>query len=187
MQHFHVNGDDVKANMRKEAAFTFDPVTAQQVRILITDPTTAVENMDSTARVCEIEIYEALTGVFSAVEGNTEAVDGTTVISFGAEKKIDAVSLSFAGATTGYQLQYKSGNEWVDLADVVLNTTSVNNYAFTPVSTDTLRVVITEGEVAEVSINAREWSGYDYQAIENELIINPTKSGNTGSYKWTQY
>jgi len=178
---------DVKANMRKEAAFTFDPVTAQQVRILITDPTTAVENMDSTARVCEIEIYEALTGVFSAVEGNTEAVDGTTVINFGSEKKIDAVSLSFAGATTGYQLQYKSGNEWVDLADVVLNTTSVNNYAFTPVSTDALRVVITEGEVAEVSINAREWSGYDYQAIENELIINPTKSGNTGSYKWTQY
>lgn len=182
---------DVKANMKKQAAFTFDPVTAQQVRILITDPTTAVENMDSAARVCEIEIYEALSGVFTKVEGNTEVVENTTVIDFGAVKYIDGVSLNFADAVTGYKLQYNSGTAeapaWTDLANVVSNTTSVNNYAFTPVSTNALRVVVTEGEGAVQSINAREWSGYAYQDVENELIVNPTKSGNAGSYKWSNY
>jgi len=182
---------DVKANMRKEAAFTFEPVTAQQVRILITDPTTAVEHMDSVARVCEVEIYEALSGVFQSVEGSAGLVDGSTAITFGESKVIDGVSLKFEGEVTGYQLQYNSGTVdapvWTVLENVVLNTISTNNYAFTPVSTDALRVVVTEGTGTVQTISVREWSGYDYQEIENELIINPTKSGNTGSYKWTQY
>lgn len=182
---------DVKANMKKEAAFTFEPVTAQQVRILIADPTTAVKNMDCAARICEIEIYEALSGVFGAVDGETCVVDGATVINFGEAKIIDGVSLNFAGEVYGYQLQYNSGTAeapvWTDLANVVCNTISMNNYAFTPVSTDALRVVGVQGEGAVQSINAREWSGYVYQAVVNELIINPTKSGNTGSYKWTNY
>ena len=177
--------------MRKEAAFTFEPVTAQQVRILITDPTTAVEHMDSVARVCEVEIYEALSGVFQSVEGSAGLVDGSTAITFGESKVIDGVSLKFEGEVTGYQLQYNSGTVdapvWTVLENVVLNTISTNNYAFTPVSTDALRVVVTEGTGTVQTISVREWSGYDYQEIENELIINPTKSGNTGSYKWTQY
>ena len=182
---------DVKANMKKQAAYTFEPVTAQQVRILITDPTTAVANVDSAARVCEIEIYEALADLFTPVVGEEKVEDNTKIIDFGVTTTIDGVSLAFTGAVRDYTLQCNIGTketpEWIDLVSKVSNNISVNNYAFTPISANALRVVVTEGEGTVQNISVREWNGYDYQNVVNELIENPTKSGNTGSYRWTQY
>jgi len=182
---------DIKGNMKKEAAFTFDAVTAQQVRILIEDPTTAHKNLDSVARVCEIEIYEALSNEFTEISGVEQALENTKTILFDAAKSIDGISLSFTGEVKDYVVQYNSGSVsepvWSELKAILCNNTSVNEHAFTPISTDALRVIVTDGEGAVQSISARQWSGYEYQEIENILIDNPTKSGIGGSYKWTNY
>ncbi len=174
---------DVQANMKKNAAFTFDAVTSQQVRIFITDPTTALNNIDNSARLREIEIYEALPDRFTAIGGNQSADGQGAILSLGGTKTVDGVKVELSGDVLNYTLQYRSGNEWVDMASIVCNKDAKKNFAFTPVQTDAIRVVVVEGSGSVAKITAREWSGYESQAVENEIIQNPTKA----LYRWTNY
>ncbi len=172
---------DVTNNQKKAAAFTFNPVTAQQVRIYITNPTTALNNVDNAARIFEIEIYEALTE-FSPVSG--ESAENS--ITFNSAKRIDGAQLDFSGEVKDFKLQYLSGGEWKDILSTLCNSAATQKYAFSPVETSALRVVVTDGS-GSAQISAREYSGYSYTDVVNEVIVNPTKSGNTGSYRWTNY
>lgn len=174
---------DVKANMKKNAAFTFAPVTSQQVRILITDPTTALNNIDSSARLREIEIYEALPESFTAISGNQTADGKGAILSFGGVKTVDGVKVELTGDVSNYTLQYRRGNEWVDMSSVVCNKEAKKSFAFTPVETDAIRVAVTEGSGSVATITAREWSGYESQAVVNEITPNPTKA----LHRWTNY
>ena len=174
---------DVQDNMKKNAAFTFDAVTAQQVRILITDPTTALNNIDSSARLREIEIYEALPDNFAPIAATQSASGSETVIDLGGVKKIDGVKVELSDDVTNYKLQYHSGGKWTDIASIVCNTDNKKNFAFTPVEADAIRVVKVEGSGTVTKITAREWSGYEAHAVENEFIINSTKA----MHRWTNY
>lgn len=173
---------NVVNNQKGSAAYTFDAVTAQQVRILITDPTTALTDIDNAARICEIEIYEALTDGFTAVSG----IEADNTLTFDSVRVIDGVQLDFEGTVKDFSLEYLNNGVWTELASALCNTKSQCKYAFSPVSASAIRAVVTDGD-GSVSISAREYSGYEYENVVNELIVNPTKSGNTGSYRWTNY
>lgn len=172
---------DVKNNQKKNAAFTFAPVTAQQVRIFVTDPTTAQSNIDNAVRLCEIEIYEALTQ-FTKISGTNEA----NSLTLDSAKIIDGVQLDFTGEVNDFKLQYLSNGEWKDILSVLCNSETTRKFAFSPVETTAVRVLVTAGS-GTATVSAREYSGYSYNPVINELIVNPTKSGNTGSYRWTNY
>lgn len=174
---------DVQDNMKKNAAFTFDAVTAQQVRILITDPTTALNNIDSSARLREIEIYEALPDSFAAISATHSARGSETVLNFGGIKTIDGVKVELSEDVTNYKLQYRNGGVWTDIAAVVCNTDNKKNFAFSPVEADAIRVVKVEGSGSVTGVSVREWSGYEAQAVENEMRPNPTEK----PYRLTNY
>lgn len=174
---------DVKDNMKKKAAFTFDAVTAQQVRILITDPTTALTNVDSSARLREIEIYEALPDSFTSLAGTLSTNNNETVLNLGSVKTVDGVKVELSSDVTNYTLQYRKDGVWTDLASVVCNTDTKKGFAFSPVEADAIRVVRVEGNGTVTGISAREWSGYEAHAVDNEMTPNPTEK----PYRLTNY
>ena len=69
------------------------------------------------------------------------------------------------------------------MSSVVCNKEAKKNFAFTPVETDAIRVAVTEGSGSVATITAREWSGYESQAVVNEITPNPTKA----LHRWTNY